>query len=316
MYFYIDNIYNRLYFAALDVALVASAFYVVYHLIMPAYIHDRKLWKLIGLSGGLLILLSGIYAGLMGLFLRMVLVPISFDFSWNYSDLQYNRLFIALLGVLAGGFIKLSMDRIAMSRRLETMEKEKSTAELTYLKSQLNPHFLFNSLNSLHAQLELNTGNAQQTLQAISGLLRYQLYECSADFIPLEREIAHLLNFFKLQQMRLDNCNAQISISGEPAELLIAPMLCMAFLENAFKHLDCCREQQSLIGVQVVVEDGKLLFSCSNTVGEPVETTGQDSHGIGLENASKRLELIYQGRYSLTKKVTNGIYKVNLEIML
>lgn len=311
MYFYIDNTYNRLYFSALDVALVASAFYLVYLYIIPAYIRHRNLWKLIGFSAVLLIILAGVYAWLMGIFLQSALVPIRFDFSWNYTDLQYNRFFIALLGVLAGGFVKLSMDRLEMSRRLETMEKEKSTAELNYLKSQLNPHFLFNSLNTLHAQMELNMAGAKQTLVTLSNLLRYQLYECRADFIPLEREIDHLRNFFDLQQMRLDNCKAVITVTGDGSGLLIAPMLCMAFMENAFKHLANGDSKGSSIKILIAISGQKIEFVCTNTANNTSQ--GQ---GIGLSNVGKRLEMIYPKRYTLTTQTTKNTYKVKLMINL
>jgi len=317
MYFYVNNIPNRLYFSALDVSLVISAFYIIYLFIMPDYFRRKSIGRVVLLSILLLILLTGFYSWIMGLFLHHMLMPIHFDFSWTYADLQYNRLFIALLGVLGGCFVKLAMDRLEVGRRMEVMEKEKSMAELTYLKAQINPHFLFNSLNSLYTQLELSPADAKGTLVSIADLLRYQLYECNADFIAVAKELAYLKNYFNLQSIRNDNCKATLLIEGEYENLQIAPLLLIPFVENAFKYVSDFDQRENLIKAEVHIDQGRLNFSCINTFDAIIrQNTSGTGNGIGLSNVKKRLELIYGKSFTLHQESSDGQYSINLTLTL
>jgi two-component system, LytTR family, sensor kinase len=317
MYFYVNNIPNRLYFSALDVSLVISAFYIIYLFIMPDYFRRKSISRLLLLSVLLTTLLTGFYAWIMGIFLHHMLMPIHFDFSWTYADLQYNRLFIALLGVLGGCFVKLAIDRLEVGRKMEIMEKEKSLAELTYLKAQINPHFLFNSLNSLYTQLELSPGDAKGTLVSIADLLRYQLYECNADFIPVTKELAYLKNYFNLQSIRNDNCKATLLIEGKYENMQIAPLLLIPFVENAFKYVSDFDQQENLIKVEVHIEQGRLNFSCINTFDAIIrQNTAGAGNGIGLVNVKKRLELIYGKSFTLHQESADSRFSINLTLTL
>jgi len=317
VYNYISNIVNRLYFSVLDVSLVIIAFYIIYLYIMPGYLRQKRLGRLILLSGILTIVLAAIYAWIMEVFLHHMLVPIRFDFSWNYTNLQYNRFFIALLGVLAGCFVKLAVDRLEVERRMEIMEKEKSLAELTYLKAQLNPHFLFNSLNSLYTQLELNSEEAKGTLVSLADLLRYQLYECNADFISVAKELAYLGNYFNLQSIRTDNCTTEILLKGDHENLLIAPLLLIPFVENAFKYVSDSDEQENFIKVRIDFINVELNFYCINTFDvKSHKQTDHENKGIGLINVKKRLELIYGNKFNLKEEINKETYHITLTINL
>jgi len=317
MYYYIDNNLNRLYFSALDVSLVIVAFYSIYFYIMPRYLRRKNLWFLLISCTFLIAALSVIASGLMLVFLRHQLMPIHFEFYWNYTDMQYNRFFIALIGVLGGCFVKLALDRIALGKRMEQMEKEKSVAELTYLRSQINPHFLFNAINSLYAQMELNSTHAKTTLIALADLLRYQLYDCNADRIPVTKEIEYLSNYFNLQRIRMDNCACDFEISPPRNELYIAPLLLIPFLENAFKYVSDFDSGENYIKVKLEFIQDKLCFSCVNTMENVPGREGAARHqGIGLVNVKKRLELIYGNNHLLQTVASNNLYKVQLEINL
>ena len=314
MYYYVDDIPNRLYFSILDVSLVMVTFYVIYLYIMPRYFRRKNIWQLLVSCILLIGVLSAFASWLMLLFLRHALMPIHFNLYWNYNQLQYNRIFIALIGVLAGCFVKLAMDRFALSKRMEQVEKEKSIAELTYLKSQINPHFLFNSINSLYAQMELSPEKARYTLASIADLLRYQLYDCNAEKIPVSKEIEYLNNYFKLQSLRMDNCICTFEVTGNTDHLSTAPLLLIPFVENAFKYVSDSDEGDNRIEVQLTFTSGKLLFSCLNTVDGNKEPEGRG--GIGLANVKKRLELIYGEDYSLQINNIDNLFKVLLEINL
>ncbi|HWK04790.1 MAG TPA: sensor histidine kinase [Puia sp.] len=301
----------------MDVSLIAFAFYIIYVYVMPDYLRRKRIGTLILLSILLTILLAGIYSWVMGVFLHHGLVPIHFYFSWDYTDMQYNRFFIALIGVLAGCFVKLAVDRLEVGRRMETMEKEKSLAELTYLKAQINPHFLFNSLNSLYAQLELNPEGAKGTLVSLADLLRYQLYECNTDFIPVAKELAYLKNYFSLQNIRCDNCSANLLIKGDCEDLRIAPFLLIPFVENAFKYVSDYDDQENFIKVEVDFVKSELNFVCINTFDvKSYQQTDNMNKGIGLINVKKRLELIYGNKFKLEEGINNGSYYVTLTLNL
>lgn len=315
-YFYISDKGNRLYFSALDVSLILCAFYGIYAYLMPRYFKHKKVTKLLVLSLIYLILLAGGYAFVMKVFLNHMLVPIHFNFSWNYTDLQYNRFYIALLGLLGGGALKMALDRVNTQRRLNEMEKANSLAELTYLKAQLNPHFLFNSLNNLYTQLDFDLPQAKVTLVTIADLLRYQLYECSADFVPLSKELIHLENYFNLQRIRTE-ATTVLNIKADSKDLTISPLLLMPFVENAFKHVSDDDNRENIIQIDIQLTDGKLYFYCMNTtpVQEQLSNT-YDSAGIGLQNVRQRLELLYSNKYELTTNELDNKYFIHLHLIL
>ena len=317
VYFYISNRTNRIYFSVLDVSLVVIAFYIVYLYIIPDYLRRKKAGILVLSAVLLSVVLAVIYGWIMAEFLHHCVMPIRFNFTWNYTNLQYNRFFIALLGVLAGCFVKLGVDRLEVGRRMEIMEKEKSIAELTYLKAQINPHFLFNSLNSLYTQLDLSPENAKDTLVAIADLLRYQLYECNTDFITVAKELAYLQNYFNLQRIRNDNSRASLIIEGSHQNLSIAPLLLIPYVENAFKYVSDNDEQENLISIRIGFVEDELIFCCSNTFELVNEgQTAGSNKGIGLQNVRKRLELIYAQKFRLKEGIDDGLYVVNLRLKL
>lgn len=318
MYFYISNNLNRLYFSALDVSVIILAFYMIYLYMMPHYFRRKNIWMLIFSTLSLITVLSGAFSGIMWVFLQRNLVPIHFNFSWNYKDLQLNRFFIVLVGVLGGCFVKLAKERFEAGKRMDVMEKEKSQAELNYLRAQINPHFLFNSLNSLYTQLEIGSGDAKGTLMSIADLLRYQLYECNVDFIPVSKEIAYLRNYFNLQSIRRDNCTTELILDENQNDLVIAPLILIPFIENAFKYVSDHDRNDNLIKAVISFQGGTIIFKCINTINEieakPLLATG--NKGIGLANVKKRLELIYKDKYQLHTGSVSGKYEVLLKLEL
>jgi two-component system LytT family sensor kinase len=317
MYYYVSNMVNRLYFSAWDVSMIMLAFYAVYLYIMPDYFRRNSIGRLILFSAALLAVLVPVYALAMGISLHHMLVRIHFDFLWTYADMQYNRFFIALLGVLGGCFVKLAVDRFEVRRKMETMEKERSLAELTYLKAQINPHFLFNSLNSLYTQLDLDPAAAKGTLVSLADLMRYQLYECNADRIPVDKELAYLENYFKLQSIRNGNCNATFIVEGEHENLFIAPLLLISFVENAFKYVSDYDGRENFIKISISFAGNEMSFGCSNTFDVKSRVRADASgNGIGLINVRKRLELIYDSKFSLKEVADKGVFDITLMLNL
>lgn len=218
-----------------------------------------------------------------------------------------------LLILLFGTALKLVKDSFV--RRQE--EKE---AELKLLKAQLNPHFLFNTLNNLYGLSVVKSDKLPNLMLKLSDLLRYSLYETKETFVSLEKEIQYLENYMSLERIRLeDKTNIQFTKSGELSSHKIAPMLLIVFVENAFKHLAELSTNKSEVSVSIDVNADVLVFNCINTTRkeqdiEPNLEKGKS--GIGLQNAKKRLSIIYPGIHDLTFKEDNENYIVNLKLTL
>ncbi len=220
-----------------------------------------------------------------------------------------NFLGIMLLSLVFGMAIKIARD--SFIRRQQ--EKE---AELKLLKGQLNPHFLFNTLNNLYGLSVMKSDKLPSLMLKLSDLLRYSLYETKESFVPLEKEIQYLENYIALEKIRLENkTNIQFDKTGNFSDKIIAPMLLIVFVENAFKHLEITKNKLSIVNVNLKIENDKLIFNCVNTFDEteisiPNIETGKS--GIGLQNAKKRLDLIYPNKHILKIEKENSNYKVEL----
>lgn len=311
VYFYIDNLVNRLLFTAFDVGQVILVFYVVYGIIIPRFFHRRNKWPLVAALLATFVLASLLLHFTMLFFLRRSVLPIRFNFTWHYHDLMANRYLIALLGMLAGLIVKLSVEWLRSRRTMAETEKRQIAAELMYLKTQVNPHFLFNAINTVYVQIDESTEAAKYTLSAFSDMLRYQLYECSQEKVAIEKEVAYLQHYLDLQQTRL-NERYQLSFHFDDRlqGFQLAPFVLMPLVENMFKHAG---------GSPAIIIDGSLTYSSGNVyfygrnTVDQVHTPGKTG-GIGLANLQRRLELIYPGRHSLTTRVSTKGYEVWLTL--
>jgi two-component system LytT family sensor kinase len=181
--------------------------------------------------------------------------------------------------------------------------------ELKYLRLQINPHFLFNGLNTVYGSIDMGNSLARNMLVQFSDLLRYNLYEADVDMIAIEKEIKHLRNYVALQKARSnDNMEVTLDINFEDGTVKVAPLIFMAFVENAFKYVS--REDKAInrIVISLKQQSEKIDFVCENTYDGGESSSG----GIGLINASRRLELLYKDRYQLEIKNENNIYRVQL----
>ena len=182
--------------------------------------------------------------------------------------------------------------------------------ELKYLRSQINPHFLFNGLNTVYGSIDMSNTAARDMMVQFSDLLRYNLYEADVDMIGLEKEIKYLQNYVALQKARSnDNVQVTLKISYQDGAVKIAPLIFMAFVENAFKYVSRGDSGSNNITIVLNEESGKIDFNCENSYDEGADAV---PGGIGLNNAERRLELLYKDRYRLAIKKELNIYKVHL----
>lgn len=215
--------------------------------------------------------------------------------------------------------IKLTKNWIQANRRQQALEKEKLETELKFLRSQFNPHFLFNTINSIFFLIHKNPAEASESLAKFSDLLRYQLYECNEAQIPLDREIAYVENFIELEKLRQEaNLKLEIELSiHSGAHFAIAPFILIPFIENAFKHVSR-RNQGNWIRVKLTMENHQLSFFVSNsTEPDTIQADiGVQYGGIGLKNVRRRMELIYPDQHKLEVLESADSYSVSLSLSL
>lgn len=220
------------------------------------------------------------------------------------------------LTVLVG--FKFGWDALSNKRKVEELQGSVKESELNYLKSQINPHFLFNNLNNLYAHAVEQSPKTPDIILELSDVLRYMLYECKADYVPLDKEIKHLDSYIKLSELQIEgrakvNFTAQ-NISGSNR---IAPLILIVFIENAFKHSASSLSENIEIDIHIEKTDTEQLkFHCQNTYSSTSNISSLDG-GIGLLNVKKRLQLIYPHAHDLKIVEGNGqIYTVELTIDL
>ncbi len=216
--------------------------------------------------------------------------------------------------------IKLGKNWIEARNKQQILEKEKIETELKFLKSQFNPHFLFNTINSIFVLIHKNPDMASDSLAKFSDLLRYQLYECNEPHIPLDREINYLENFIELASLRLDkNIKLNVALDNHvPAGLIIAPFILMPFIENAFKHVSQTLGQENWLHIRLNISEEGLKLDVTNSIGEERNSaaTFMENSGIGLKNVKRRLELLYPSVYDLKITKTASAYRVCLTLQL
>ena len=195
-------------------------------------------------------------------------------------------------------------------------EKAKNTeAELAWLKNQINPHFLFNTLNNISSLVQIDADKAQDAIAQLSDLLRYAMYETNKNTVPLQGEIEFMRNYVELMKLRCnDKTIVNCQLSTDNNQLTIAPLLFISLIENAFKH-GVSSNRDSRIDITLTNDEHQLTFVCENT-NFPKNDTDRSGSGIGLENTRRRLDLIYKDRYMWEQTLEDNIYKVKITIQL
>jgi two-component system, LytTR family, sensor kinase len=240
-------------------------------------------------------------------------------FSFSNSNIKgrfYDNVIPHFFLVIAGAAFKLMMDHSKAQRRLVEMAKEKSEAELNFLKSQINPHFLFNSLNSVYFLIDKKNAEARGALHKFSDMLRYQLYEMNGDRIPVEKEVHYLKDYVDLQKLRKDeNYSVTFNCSESVKGFTIEPLLLIPFVENAFKHISHNKESTNFVRLDLNRSNGEFRFQIENSK-ENAERVTEQPGGIGLNNVKRRLELLYPQRHKLEIENSGSSFKVDLKIKL
>ena len=190
---------------------------------------------------------------------------------------------------------------------------QNQASELALLRSQINPHFLFNTLNNIYSLVYKKSENAPEAVMKLSSIMRYMLYDAVEDKVPLEKEIDYLKSFIELQELRLMNKNfVRFEIHGQVEGCIISPMVLIPFIENAFKHGNK-QVKSPGIEVELTIIEKLIIFSVSNYLSKS-DSEKDEAGGIGVHNINRRLELIYPGKHRLEIKKTDDMFHIKLEI--
>lgn len=232
-------------------------------------------------------------------------------------SLFYNTYYNFSIGLFYLAFsvaLQLSREWYYQRELIRKMEIEKLTSELEYLKAQINPHFVFNSINTIYFQIDKYNVVARESLSAFSEMLRYQLYECNGNEIPIEKELVYLRNYVALQRMRKDENYAISYEVGEDIHgFTISPLLFMPFVENAFKHVSHYADNNE-VRIRIDRHENKIELSVFNTKESKTIVNGYK--GIGLNNAQRRLDLLYKNRHELVIDDKTDHFEVRLSLII
>ena len=222
---------------------------------------------------------------------------------------------LPIIAIISG--FKFAWDALGKAKEVEELRNTIKESELQFLKSQINPHFLFNNLNNLYAHAIEGSKQTPTIILEMSSVMRYMLYECKAEYVSLNKEIEHLTHFINLSNLQIEGrgkVNFQPPVIEK--EYRIAPLILLIFVENAFKHSSSSQTENIDITIKLSVnERGVLNFTCKNSYLEQTNTQDINS-GIGLENVKKRLQLLYPENHSLNISKSEEAYNVNLTLHL
>ena len=225
-------------------------------------------------------------------------------------DIMAIVILILMCGMNLG--IKLYFRTRNDQKKLMALEKENLEQQLEYLRYQINPHFFMNTLNNIHALVDIDPEKAKDTILELSKMMRFVLYEGDKKGVPLTREFDFIQHYIQLMKLRYtDKVKITVDLPAEAPDKTIPPLMLISFVENAFKH-GVSYQQESFIDIKVTISD-RLFFTCRNS---KAETPNEEKGGVGLANVKKRLNLLYDNNYTLNIKDEADTYSVELTLPL
>ncbi len=286
-------------------------FYGIYFLV-PYFLKFSRKWYIFPLVVLLAIVLSAIRLPVeIAYWKYLVKMPASelqFQYEWFWATLKYTVI-ISIYAML----IRFSIDWFDSQKYKDELIKERQASEIALLRSQINPHFLFNTLNNIYSLVYSKSAEAPEAVMKLSSIMRYMLYDSNTDFVPVNKEIEYLNSFIELQQLRIPQKGfVEIKVFGNMENRTIAPMLLIPFVENAFKHGD--KNYEPGIIIHLNIEPARLLFTVENFTRTGNQPLGEESGGFGLDNIKRRLGLLYPGKHELNIESSPAKYKIELSI--
>ncbi len=284
--------------------------YMIGYVLLPRFFYKNKNWHFAIYSAVVLTIVVFIEEGI----LERIYFP---DTKGRNIAAKIFDLLDILPTILILLGAKFAWDAITERKRTKQLELLAKESELQFLKTQINPHFLFNNLNNLYALAIEQSHKTPEFILGLSDMLRYMLYDCKTQYVPLAKEVEHLENFIKLNELQIEGRGEVIFTKSKNLQAFnIAPLLFMVFVENAFKHSSSSLTDNIIIKMDLrVTKKGELTFTCSNNY-MPLSNTQNLAKGIGLINVKKRLKMLYPNAHILEMDANNSTYKVYLKLDL
>ena len=293
-------------------AINISLFYLNFLVYIPKFLNKKRYW-----AYALFIIVTIIVYGLakygIGLIFKDVVLTHMKGKTISFVSYFINTLFVGLIFVVLSTALKFTTDWFINERVQRDLENQRLSAELAFLKSQINPHFLFNSLNSIYSLAYQRSETTPEAILKLSEIMRYMLYECNDNRVDLSKELQYLHNYIDLQKIRFGNkAFIDFNVIGDVTNQQIVPLLLIAFIENAFKH-GVANDVTSPIKLLINVDECKLHFYIQNKK----HNHNRDAiGGIGLNNVQRRLNLLYPNKYTLNIRDEEDTYTCELSITL
>lgn len=295
----------------LNLLAYASIVYVNVYLLIPLFLSKKRVLLFVGALIFFVVLLTPTFTYLMQVIFRQ------FGEVELAKTIEMEMVFMAfsLVAILSTIFQILS-EWFRHERDRRELEAQKTQSELRFLKSQINPHFLFNTLNNLYALTLKKSDAAPEIVLKLSDMMRYMLYECNEKSVPLSKEISYIQNYLDLEKIRQGNhVDIQFDVEGEIGNREVAPLLFIPFVENCFKHGVNRTLDNAFVHLQMKIQDNELIMDLTNSKPDTVPGgLGKRDGGIGLVNVRHQLQLLYPGRHKLKIEESPNTYIVHLKI--
>ncbi len=289
--------------------------YIGMYVLVPKYFNTRRYGRF-ALWCALVIMASALFIQVL---MHVTLAITKPGFMEQYPTFDFYR-YVLLANVYTTAIAiaaKVVRDKLRHDRIQRQVEQEQLRNELRFLKSQINPHFLFNAINSIYVLIKKDADLAAHTLAKFSDMLRFQLYECNADEISIDKEILYLQNYISLEKLRKGKgLKVDFEVDAGVHSFGLAPLLLIPFVENAFKHVSAYTDRENYVSTQLDYTNNTFNLTVENTVDKSAITEEDIPGGIGQQNVKRRLELLYPGKHTLEITDRDGIYKVSLNLQV
>lgn len=309
-FFYYTEDFEGLGDIIIDVISNMVIVYLNIYVLIPKYLVKKKY------TAYILLTIASALAAVLALFAFSYLTWTTEEFQDMDLPLNFLQTGFYAMGTL-GVAVAIKVTRYFYERqnRLSELKQSQLSSEVTYLKQQTNPHFLFNTLNSIYVLAKQKKDNTPEAIMLLADLMRYQTYDASSEKVPLTKEIEFLENYLKLEKIRRDKLKIEINTTGHIKGELIEPLIFLPFVENAVKHSASTDDSQETINILLENTEDKLELTVINSVGKnTLNSMVKENSGFGLDNAKKRINLLYPDQHTLTVKETKGSYKVTFII--
>jgi len=317
---YADGIFDLIYYTQETGDVLSYIFnlscdmtmvYINIYFLIPRYLVNKKY------STYLLMTFIGIVLVIVCVYgFNMVTLPIAdleeVDHLGTIIEVSFYT--VGTLGIAAA--IKITKYFYERQQRLNELKQSQLSSEVNYLKQQTNPHFLFNTLNSIYVLAKQKKANTPAAIMLLSDLMRYQTYDASSEKVPLTKEVEFLKNYLELEKLRRDKLNVTFNIEGNIRGELIEPLLFLPFVENAVKHSASTDELAEHVSITLQNLKNKLILNVTNSTGlNTLNSMQKENSGFGLDNVKKRIDLLYPDNHTLEIYESDQNYEVKFSII-